>query len=96
MHTYDIMKFEWNIQKAESNFIKHGVSFEDATKIFLDERRLIESDERFNYGEERLIVTGHIDTRLSVVVYVERAKNTVRIISARKANKREQRDYDNC
>ena len=62
--------------------------------VFLDDDRLIKLNERFDYGEERIITMRHVDNRLHVVVYT-RANDTIRIISARKANKREQRRYAN-
>ena len=88
------MQFEWDSDKAAANVSRHGVSFELAMLVFLDDGRLIKLDERFDYGEERLITMGHVDNRLHVVVYTQ-ANDTIRIISARKANKREQRRYAN-
>ena len=88
------MQFEWDSDKAAANVSKHGVSFELAMLVFLDDGRLIKLDERFDYGEERIITMGHVDNRLHVVVYTQ-ANDTIRIISARKANKREQRRYAN-
>ena len=61
------------------NLIRHNITFEMAALVFLDESRLIAQDNRFDYGEERMITMGHIDNRLHVIVY----------ISARKAHKRE-------
>ena len=86
------MEFEWDDTKAENNFTKHQVRFEVAVKVFFDENRLVTIDDRVAYGEERRIVFGNIDGRLYVVVYTERPP-VIRIISARKANKREQRKY---
>lgn len=83
------MKFEWGSDKYHANFKKHGVCFEKAIEIFLDENRLIILDDRFVYGEERIITIGKIKNRAHVVVYVEKSEETLRIISARKANKRE-------
>lgn len=88
------MQFEWDSDKAAANVSRHGVSFELAMLVFLDDGRLIKLDERFDYGEERIITMGHVDNRLHVVVYTQ-ANDTIRIISARKANKREQRRYAN-
>ena len=88
-----MIKFEWDNDKASSNEEKHGLPFELAAQVFLDDERLIMSDKRFEYGEDRLITFGHIQNRVCVVVYTER-KNIIRIISARKANKKEQRYYE--
>ena len=88
------MQFEWDSDKAALNARKHGISFELAALVFLDDDRLIAIDDRFDYGEERIITMGHIENRLHVVVYTE-TEDTIRIISARKANKREQERYAN-
>jgi uncharacterized protein len=88
------MQFEWDSVKAALNLEKHGIGFELAALIFLDDGRLTAIDDRFDYGEDRLITIGHIDERLHVVVYTH-TEDIIRIISARKANKREQARYAN-
>ena len=88
------MEFKWDSTKAESNLRKHGMAFELAINVFSDPERTISVDSRLNYEEERFITTGEIAGRLCVIVYTERG-NTIRIISARKANKRELRRHDN-
>lgn len=88
------MQFEWDSDKAAANVSRHGVSFELAMLVFLDNGRLIKLDERFDYGEERIITMGHVNNRLHVVVYTQ-TNDTIRIISARKANKRERKRYAN-
>ena len=88
------MQFEWDSEKATANVSRHGVSFELAMLVFLDNGRLIKVDERFDYGEERIITMGHVNNRLHVVVYTQ-TNDTIRIISARKANKRERKRYAN-
>ena len=88
------MDFEWGKEKAEENVIKHGVSFKKATGVFLDNKRLVITDNRFTYGEERFITIGMIDKRIHVVVYTHKT-DKIRIISARKANRREQKRYEN-
>ncbi|NES21511.1 MAG: BrnT family toxin [Symploca sp. SIO3E6] len=89
------MIFEWDEKKAAANIAKHGISFERAIQVFADNSRIVRVDDRFAYGEERLITIGHLEERLCVVVYVERLETTIRIISARKANKREIKEYGN-
>jgi uncharacterized DUF497 family protein len=59
---------------------------------FSDPKRMIEPDRRYEYGEERFCLYGRVEGRLFVIVYTTRDK-TIRIISARKANKREQKRY---
>jgi len=84
--------FEWDDVKAESNAARHGIPFEYAARVFLDSGRLDRIDARHDYGEERRIVYGLIDGRLHVVVYTWRGE-TVRIISARRANMRERKRH---
>ena len=88
------MQFEWDSDKAAANVSRHGVSFELAMLVFLDNGRLIKLYERFDYGEERIITMGHVNNRLHVVVYTQ-TNDTIRIISARKANRRERKRYAN-
>jgi uncharacterized protein len=85
--------FEWDDNKAASNLIKHGVSFETATFAFDDPDGLDDVEDSVNYGEQRLKLTGKVDQRLLVVIYVLRGRRT-RIISAREAERHEQDDYD--
>ena len=86
------MKFEWDESKNRKNFSKHGVDFNDATEIF-SSIRVTAVDKRKDYGEVRKITIGRIGKSICVVVYTERDE-TRRIISARKANVRERRRYD--
>lgn len=88
------MIFTWDEAKAVTNIEKHGVSFDIAMRVFLDDNRLVIPDTRFDYGEERFITIGAIERRTHVVVYTETIDNT-RIISARKANNRETAAYEN-
>ena len=87
------MLYEWGQRKAGQNTTKHGVPFEYAVRVFLDKYRLDYEDERRAYSEERRIILGKIEGRLYVVAYTMRGK-IIRLISARKANQREQRKYD--
>ena len=86
------MEAEWNPAKAAANHIKHGVRFDYAARVFLDPRRLELVDHRRDYGEERRITLGAIDGRVYVVECTLR-DTRVRLISARKANIREQSRY---
>jgi len=85
-------EFEWDEDKAASNEIRHGIPFLYACRVFLDQGRIERRDDRHDYGEERRIVYGRIEGRLHVVVYTLRGE-TVRLISARRANQREQDRY---
>ena len=85
--------FEWDEIKAAANVHRHAVTFEFATRIFLDERRLDAVDDRQEYGAARRFTLGRIEERVFVVVYTVRA-GVIRLISARKANGRETRRYE--
>jgi uncharacterized DUF497 family protein len=84
--------FEWDDRKAAQNLAKHGVPFDYAAQVFLDPHRRGREDTRRDYSEERRLSLGKIDGRLFAVAYTARG-TTIRLISARKANEREQRQY---
>lgn len=87
------MKFEWDDNKNSSNIEKHGVSFEQAAKIF-DGFTVTNIDSREDYGEEREISIGMLDG-IAVLVVVHTDRNGVcRIISARQARKDERNRYE--
>jgi len=90
-----LMKFEWDEAKNKSNIAKHGIPFDDAMIIFSDLEAKTAIDNRFGYGEERKITFGRLEGRLCVVISTEMAGDTIRIISARKANQRESKQYGN-
>lgn len=88
-----MFKFEWDYRKAESNVLKHGVSFDEAVTVFADEMALTFSDSDHSETEDRSRTYGISNKgRLLVVVHTER-KNNVRIISARKATRYEKTIY---
>lgn len=84
--------FDWSDVKARGNLKKHGVTFEVARLVFDDPSSLDEIDDRENYGEDRFVITGRANGRMLTVTYTER-EGRIRIISARKATRREQDDY---
>ena len=86
--------FEWDEQKAERNQAKHSVSFEFATRAFDDENRVTVIDNRRDYGETRYITLAKIDNRLYVVAFTL-LSSIIRLISARKANNKEVKRYEN-
>lgn len=86
------LKFEWNKSKAKDNYAKHGVSFELAKKVFKDPFAVEFLDDRQDYGEERFIVIAMVDGDILYVAYTGR-KDVIRIISARRAAKHEQKTY---
>jgi len=88
------IKFEWNIKKAIINRKVHGVSFEEAETVFYDPLAVIFYDEIHSVNEIREIIIGHsVKNRLLLVCFTER-KDAVRIFSARKASKKERKDYE--
>ncbi len=90
------MQFEWDDQKNRANFKKHGIWFEEAQTIWADIRSVEFLDSQENVGEERFIRVG-LSTSLNVllVVFCEREEGEkVRIISARKATRREKEQYE--
>ncbi|MCB0369544.1 MAG: BrnT family toxin [Bdellovibrionales bacterium] len=91
------MYFTWDKKKAITNLKKHGVSFEEAKTCFFDTLHIVISDhEHSNESEERLILLGlSSENRMLVVVHIEYENNsTIRIISARKASKKERKQYE--
>ena len=82
------MDFEWDESKSEACLVKRGFDFAFATQVFLDPNRFVEVDGRFDYGETRYRVLGQIGGRIFVVVCTSR-RGAQRIISARKANRKE-------
>ena len=90
-----MFKFEWDDQKAASNLQKHGVSFDEAVSAFGDALALTFSDTYHAEVEERSRTYGLSNKeRLLVVVHTER-RNSIRIISARKATRYEKGIYEN-
>jgi uncharacterized protein len=85
-------EFEWDGDKAEANFRKHGVDFETATGAFADVFGLDEIDARMDYGEPRFQLIGRAAGTLITVIYAERG-DRIRIISARQATRREHDRY---
>ena len=88
------LQFEWNDKKAISNKRKHGISFEEATTAFGDELSITIDDPLHSEDEDRLILIGQSKTlKILVVIHIEKRED-IRIISARKATKKEQKIYE--
>ncbi len=87
------MKFEWDEQKNNSNIQKHGIDFIDACEIF-NGYVYIDYDNREDYDEDRWLGIGMLPNGLIItVVFTERGEDTVRFISARRANYHERKYY---
>lgn len=87
------MNFEWDEAKSEACFAQRGFDFAYAAQAFFHPDRIAQADTRHSYGEDRYQLMGMIEKRLFVVVYARR-DDTTRIISARKANQREVKHYE--
>ena len=85
------MILEWDERKAQTNLVKHGLSFDSAVRFDLD-TALTWVDERTNYGELRQIAIGYLDERLCVMAFTLRGE-ALRLITLRKANSREVKRY---
>jgi uncharacterized DUF497 family protein len=82
---------KWGDGKNRSNLVKHGLDFADAPLVF-SAPCVTFVDDRFYYGEERFLTLGLLAGRLVVIAHARRGEAT-RIISMRKANRREQKIY---
>ena len=88
------LRFEWHGPKAAANRVKHKVTFEEAKTVFGDPLGRITDDPRYSEGEERFALLGQSDgRRLLVVMFTERGE-AIHLISARKATRRERREYE--
>ena len=88
------MQFTWDSAKADDNLLAHGVSFQEATTVFGDPLAGTIPDPDHSVGEERLITIGQSSAgQLLVVCHLEQ-RDTIRIISARRATAHERKDYE--
>ena len=87
-------EFEWDAAKAERNARKHGIGFEEALTVFADPLARIFDDPDHSSEEPRELIIGHSAKRRVVIVSFAEQGPRTRIISARKATKRERHDYE--
>ena len=88
------LTFEWDEIKAEENFGKHGISFEEAKTVFNDPLSITIYDPDCSTDEDRFLDVGLSSTgRILVVSYTERGKN-IRLISGREATRKERKNYE--
>lgn len=86
------MQYEWDDAKEQANLAKHGMAFSEV--VAFDWNTAMQAvDERADYGETRWIALGLIGTRVHVLIYTRR-EQAIRVISLRKANRREVRRYE--
>ena len=92
------MLFDWNEEKREKTIRERGIDFIDAAFVWEDPFRQERADSRQNYGESRIQTIGKVSFGILLVVYTERVnengQEVIRIISVRKANKKERREYE--
>jgi uncharacterized DUF497 family protein len=88
-------RFEWDPGKSRSNLKKHRVSFEEAKTVFYDEGALVASDPIHSALEDRFLIIGFsVQLRVLLVCFCERGEgDVIRMISARKATKKERGQY---
>ena len=86
--------YEWDEIKSIECQKLRGFGFEEITNVFLDPQKLIKTDKRHDYGEDRYEMLAVFTETLFVVVFTVRSE-AIRIISARKANEREKKRYKN-
>ncbi|QTA90817.1 BrnT family toxin [Desulfonema magnum] len=92
-HTLNGFDFVWDEKKARKNLISHNISFEEACEVFFDPFYKLEDASR--HGEERRGLIGYSESgRMLYVVSVEKGDEAWRIVSARKAVKKERRQYE--
>lgn len=87
------MKFEWDEQKRRANLRKHGFDFADVAEMFSGPM-LVAPDTGDDYEETRWLGLGWIGGRLTKVVFVQKEPDIIRVISLRKATRREHRNYE--
>ncbi len=94
------MKYEWDESKSKANRKKHGISFEEAAEIFDDPFHISILDKRFDYFDERWITIGLTKNgKVTIVGHLyyltEEGEEITRVITARKATKKERDQYEN-
>ncbi|HVR73957.1 MAG TPA: BrnT family toxin [Planctomycetota bacterium] len=88
------MRFAWDREKEKANIDKHGISFDKAAELFSSGTDYLEIyDKDHSQHEDRFTAIGPVAGRIVVVVYTEWPEDTIRVISARPANRREIRLY---
>lgn len=89
--------FEWDDKKSASNEKKHGISFDEAKTVFTDQFARLIADPDHSDEEDRFILLGtSIRSKLLVVCHCIRMDDSIRIISARKADRQEREIYERC
>lgn len=88
------IEFEWDERKNQENFRKHGITFQEAQTVFSDEHALLIDDLGHSKDEDRFVLLGlSADLQTLVVCHCYRRGTVVRVISARRATRREREQY---
>jgi uncharacterized DUF497 family protein len=87
------MIFEWDESKNRAHIQKHGFDFTEAEEMFRG-ALLVRPDTREDYGERRWIGIGMVQGRVAFVAFAERPNDTIRIVSLRKADHEERKEYE--
>ena len=89
-----MINFIWDKNKAKLNFVKHNLSFEEAATVFADPLAFVFDDDEHSRTEERALIIGHTKKNKVIIVSFTERDQHIRIISARKATKKERQDYE--
>ena len=90
----DPISFEWDRGNESKNFIKHGVTKEEAERVFVDKSNLIGENPKHSQIEERQQIFGVTNEQRKLIVIFTIRRDKIRIISARDMNKKERRFYE--
>jgi uncharacterized DUF497 family protein len=85
------MKFEWDEEKNRRNIQKHRIDLANIPPVY-DGPMYVTADTRADYGEDRMVGIGFLNDAVVVIVFVEVSEDTIRLISARKADKHEREE----
>lgn len=88
------LRFVWDKNKNRSNIKKHGISFEEASTVFSSTLSLTIFDPLHSHEEDRFVIVGNSNTGKLLVVVHTASEDTIRIISARPATKKERKKYE--
>ncbi len=95
IYNLDVLYFEWDENKNKANGRKHNIWFEEAVQVFDDPIAILYPDSLHSELEERFLLLGStFSGRVLVIVHCERSKDLIRIISARKATRKEIKVYE--
>jgi len=89
-----MIDFIWDKNKAKLNLVKHNLSFEEAATVFADPLAFVFDDVEHTRAEQRALIIGHTSKNKVIIVPFTERDQHIRIISARKATKKEKQDYE--